>query len=174
MRPIDSDELVNGIKQQVCSKCLSISNGYGCKEVCRIAQWLRFIKKIPTIENEPIHYELRSILEEYGIESVVALKYIIEQYQKVICEITHGRLSKLTYPAEIVIDTEKDVNREYYEKEFEKYGEWITSQLAKPTKEWKCTACQGLIMLPVFTNDCYYDYCPNCGARMRGNKNATD
>ena len=47
-----------------------------------------------------------------------------------------------------------------------KHGEWITSQLGKPTKEWKCTACQGLIMLPVFVNNCYYDYCPNCGARM--------
>ena len=46
-------------------------------------------------------------------------------------------------------------------------GEWITSHPATPAKEWKCTACQGLVILPVWADHCYYNYCPNCGAKMR-------
>lgn len=45
-------------------------------------------------------------------------------------------------------------------------GEWIASQPVEISKEWKCTACQGLVLLPVWTDHCYYNYCPNCGAKM--------
>ena len=47
-----------------------------------------------------------------------------------------------------------------------RHGCWITSQPVDAAKEFKCMACGGLIELPVFAKRCYYDYCPNCGARM--------
>ena len=46
-------------------------------------------------------------------------------------------------------------------------GKWIPSHPTTPAKEWKCTACQGLVYLPVFANECYYKYCPNCGSKNR-------
>lgn len=52
-----------------------------------------------------------------------------------------------------------------------KHGCWITSHPVDVAKEFKCIVCGGLIELPVFAKHCYYDYCPNCGARMDGNIN---
>ena len=46
-------------------------------------------------------------------------------------------------------------------------GRWITSHPVDIAKEFKCTACGGLIELPVFAKKCYYDFCPNCNADMR-------
>lgn len=45
-------------------------------------------------------------------------------------------------------------------------GEWIADQPVKISKGWKCTACQGLVLLPVWSDHCYYNFCPNCGAKM--------
>lgn len=45
-------------------------------------------------------------------------------------------------------------------------GDWIASQPVKIAKEWKCTTCQGLVLLSVWTDHCYYNFCPNCGAKM--------
>lgn len=45
-------------------------------------------------------------LDDYGIDStnpVKSLQFVLAQYQKIICELTHGRLSKLTYYANDVI-----------------------------------------------------------------------
>lgn len=47
-------------------------------------------------------------------------------------------------------------------------GRWMTSHPVDIAKEFKCTACGGLVELPVFAKKCYYDFCPNCGARMDG------
>lgn len=49
-----------------------------------------------------------------------------------------------------------------------KHSYWITSHPVDVAKEFKCIVCGGLIELPVFTKHCYYNYCPNCGARMDG------
>lgn len=46
-------------------------------------------------------------------------------------------------------------------------GNWIPSHPTTPAKEFKCTACQGLVYLPVFANECYYNYCPSCGSKNR-------
>lgn len=44
-------------------------------------------------------------------------------------------------------------------------GMWVPLG-KKPTKEWVCTNCKGIVKLPVYADDCYYNYCPNCGAIM--------
>ena len=46
-------------------------------------------------------------------------------------------------------------------------GEWIPSHPVISAKQWKCTACQEIVDLPVFVNECYYNYCPNCGSKNR-------
>ena len=48
-------------------------------------------------------------------------------------------------------------------------GEWTRSELG-----YKCSACENIIphcfmpTISVLTKDAQYDFCPNCGADMRG------
>ena len=46
---------------------------------------------------------LESICEKYGL-TPKGVDYALQQYQTIICEITHGTLSKLTYSAKTVLD----------------------------------------------------------------------
>lgn len=51
------------------------------------------------------------VLDNYGIDStspVESLDFVLRQYQKIICESTGCRMSKLTYDADIVIATIND------------------------------------------------------------------
>ena len=54
-------------------------------------------------------------LENYGISAsdpLINLTYVLEQYQKIICELTHSRLSKLTYNATDVIALINDLQND--------------------------------------------------------------
>ena len=63
-------------------------------------------------------------------------------------------------------------NEKVSDVSIEHKGVWIASHPVETAKEWKCTACQNIVLLPEWTNQCYYKYCPNCGAKMNeGNKN---
>lgn len=115
---------------------------------------------MPTIETEPMIHKVLSILEDYELENIETLRYVIEQYQKLVCEITNGRLSKLTYPAETIISTTEDVYREYYENESVKHGQWKWVNNFPDNYNLKCSACGNV-------QDCgRWDFCPYCGARM--------
>lgn len=48
----------------------------------------------------------------------------------------------------------------------EKEGTWIGSKHGTPSKIFTCSECKGTVLLPVFAERCYYDYCPNCGTKM--------
>lgn len=52
-----------------------------------------------------------------------------------------------------------------------KHGNWITNDAYKPTKIFSCSECKGLIQLGHYAYKCYYNYCPNCGAKMDGGEN---
>mgnify|MGYP000773169299 CR=1 FL=1 len=47
-----------------------------------------------------------------------------------------------------------------------KHGDWL-----KPgndpidNKQWICSECKGLTETAYYCGHCYYNYCPNCGAR---------
>lgn len=57
----------------------------------------------------------------------------------------------------------------------EKEGTWIGSKYKSPSKIFTCSECKGTVVLPVFAERCYYDYCPNCGAKMKHEtKNKTE
>lgn len=58
-------------------------------------------------------------LENYGISSTDPLgnlTYVLQQYQKIICELTNSRLSKLTYNATDVISLINDLQTEDIEE----------------------------------------------------------
>lgn len=47
-----------------------------------------------------------------------------------------------------------------------RHGTWNPDVTGTPTKNWCCSECRGLVTVANFCNDCYYNYCPNCGAKM--------
>jgi hypothetical protein len=64
------------------------------------------------------HYinKVDKLLYDYGIKDISTLKYILDQYQKVIVNITNGRMSYLTYPAEAILSVASDIYNEDLEK----------------------------------------------------------
>ena len=50
---------------------------------------------------------LKQVAEKYGL-TPEGVDYALEQYQTVVCEITHGMLSKLTYNAQYVLQTAQE------------------------------------------------------------------
>ena len=60
--------------------------------------------------------EVVELLRDYGIKDISILKYILDQYQKVIVNITNGRMSYLTYPAETILSVASDIYNEDLEK----------------------------------------------------------
>ena len=70
-----------------------------------------------TILNE--YMAMCKTLEDYGISAndpFGNLTYVLEQYQKLICELTCSRLSKLTYNATDVIALINDLQNDDIEK----------------------------------------------------------
>ena len=49
----------------------------------------------------------------------------------------------------------------------EEEGTWTGSKHKSPSKIFTCSKCKGTVVLPVFAERCYYDFCPNCGAKMK-------
>ena len=53
-------------------------------------------------------------------------------------------------------------------------GEWLKFGLGRGTRILFCTNCERRIEVPLSQGDSNYDFCPNCGADMRGEKDETD
>ena len=51
-----------------------------------------------------------------------------------------------------------------------RHGHW-TPHGSPPENIWCCSECKALRETAHYCNKCYYDYCPNCGAKMRGEEN---
>ena len=51
-----------------------------------------------------------------------------------------------------------------------RHGRWIpiTNDDFGFASKFKCSYCNDIIRLSVAINECHYNYCPNCGARMDG------
>ena len=58
---------------------------------------------------------LDSVLEDYGFYDVETLRYVLNTFQKVVNEMSHGMLSKLTYEPEVYI-------KQFTEKFIENFG----------------------------------------------------
>lgn len=48
------------------------------------------------------------------------------------------------------------------------HAKWVTHNPKNPSKTFHCSNCLGVVEIPHYAYDCYYKYCPNCGARMGG------
>ena len=53
-------------------------------------------------------------------------------------------------------------------------GEWLKFGLGRGTRILFCTNCKRRIEVPLSQGDSNYNYCPNCGAKMRGADNEAD
>ena len=65
------------------------------------------------------------VLDAFGIDSTDpanSLRFVLNQYQKIICELTNGFFSKLTYDADVVIDKVVEECKKDFEAEL-KYDE---------------------------------------------------
>ena len=130
---------------------------------------LHMIGNQPTVEAEPVKQdtELSIILQDYGIKDTDALRYILDQYQKIIVDITGGQMSYLTYPAETVIACADDNYRKCHEESV-KHGRWINIKVSTTGESSaECSEC-GAIVHTTFTST--VNYCPNCGAKMKGER----
>ena len=47
-------------------------------------------------------------------------------------------------------------------------GEWLKFGLGRGTRILFCTNCERRIEVPLSQSDSNYNFCPNCGARMKG------
>jgi hypothetical protein len=118
--------------------------------------------------------KLEEIAENHGL-TPEGVDYALTQYQIVICEITHGIMSKLSYDAKDIISTAQErwcdtcdlKEREAVEP---KVSEWLED--SDPGQEygttWACWKCMHSIHKPYVWNpyDSGYKYCPHCGAEM--------
>ena len=136
-----------------------------------IRQWA---DKITGGEYQPVEQdtELSIILQDYGIKDTDTLRYILDQYQKIIVDITSGQMSYLTYPAEAVIACADDNYRKCYEESM-KHGEWIFHGRRDENGRniYRCSECN--FEVEVFPYNLiswrtHEKYCPGCGARMDG------
>lgn len=110
---------------------------------------------------------LKKLGDDYGL-TPEGVRHAIEAYQDIICEITGGRLSKLTYDADYVLEeTEK-----YYEQKYTNKAVWKgwTKSYYKGCDDddepiWgKCTyyICSNCGRRTVIADS----FCPSCGASM--------
>ena len=53
-------------------------------------------------------------------------------------------------------------------------GKWLKFGLGRGTRILFCTNCERRIEVPLSQGDSNYDFCPNCGARMKGEINETN
>lgn len=81
-----------------------------------------------------------------------------EEYKK----LHDGKLS-------LLIDTEPTADVRENVK-----GEWIEDNPREKSMMWRCSVCGRIAYYPTigerksYKKHCGYDYCPNCGADMRG------
>lgn len=107
----------------------------------------------------------RSVMLDFGLEtSITTLRFVLMQYQKIINELTHGELSKLTYEAD-------DVIAKIREREM-KHAKWIPCDYKTmshgfienlPDGGVCCSNCRRGFKKEVAE---FSTYCPECGAKL--------
>lgn len=101
---------------------------------------------------------LGKICEDHGL-TPEGVEFALTQYKKIICEITHGMLSKLTYEADHVLEVAQerwcetcDLKREPVKPE--------TYLVMGTFKFYRCPECK----MSLYTKG---NYCPNCGRELK-------
>lgn len=107
---------------------------------------------------------LKEVAENHGL-TPEGVDYALTQYQIVLCEITHGMLSKLSYDAKDVIRIAQDrwcdtcdLKEREEETNVKQFWSDIYSDYAN-----KCKC--GAMWIPLYGT--YSNYCPGCGKMVR-------
>ena len=50
------------------------------------------------------------------------------------------------------------------------HGRWVRMDAHKGMEQFKCSICLSECYVPTCMNEPMYDYCPNCGAKMDGER----
>lgn len=120
MKMISLDDII-----EYCNNERAAYKANNCGAACTALRRLAEFAKEYAIEAEPVKQdtELSIILQDYGIKDTDTLRYILDQYQKIIVDITGGQMSYLTYPAETVIACADDNYRKCHEESIN-HGAW--------------------------------------------------
>ena len=91
------------------------------------------------------YYNVCKVLDNYGLDSTnpaETLSFVLEQYQKIICELTGSFLSKLTYYADTVIAKVQDRQNDDIHEAVDDTVENLS--VAQNTVNSKCKSCKHL------------------------------
>lgn len=165
---ISREEVVKEIKSRIFDADDAWESGYNTA-MEGIMEW---IEHMPSADVQPVKQdtELSSILQDYGINDTDTLRYILDQSQKIIVDITGGQMSYLTYPAETVIACADDNYCKCYEESMN-HGRWelITQNKFTGTKTLRCTYCKNYFVVRDDTLNAGRgdaNFCPNCGCKQ--------
>ena len=109
------------------------------------------------------------VLDNFGLNSsdpVATLKFVLDQYQKIICEATNGKFSKLSYDANVILSCINDILNEAADAE-KNNGKWLvcTDNFHSniPLQYGKCSYCGHTESIGMVDR---IDYCPKCGTKL--------
>ncbi len=103
---------------------------------------------------------IEEIADRWGL-TPEGVDYALEQYVKVMCDITHGMLSKLTYDAEFVLQTAQERWCDTCElKEAQEPVKPETYLVMGTFKFYRCPECK----MSWYTKG---NYCLNCGRAVK-------
>lgn len=110
---------------------------------------------IVKLEHAAKENDLNKIIVDFGFDDKDGLVFALEQYQILVCELSHGNLSKLTYYADDLIK----VFREYEERKC------VLLPVDTTTRDsFYCSECHHVFNKNEFRY--IYNFCPCCGARF--------
>lgn len=136
------------------------------------------IKKMREVKEDLyLGRQTRKLLDDYGLFQLDTLRFVLDQHQTLVNELSGGRYSKLTTPARDILwkvrEELRNAKREA-KKEVEKAyhvgvrAKWDTIKSASGYfEEHKCSFC-GSPPIDYKDEEVLTDYCPDCGARMDG------
>lgn len=136
------------------------------------------IKKMREVQDSLyLGRQTRKLLDNYGLYTLDNLKFVLNQHQMLINELSGGKYSNLTTHANkilwIVKEELNDAKREA-KREVEKAyhvgvrAKWDTIKSTSGYyEEHKCSFC-GSPPMEYYDEEVLTDYCPDCGARMDG------
>lgn len=116
---------------------------------------------------------IERVASDYGLK-VDGVRFALEQYQTVICEITRSRMSKLSYFANDIIQLANEMMCEGCELQeaqepVEPYGQY---SVHTGTKYIVCGACEKPLCM---MKDNYRPkYCPECGRMVKWHANEAE
>ena len=91
------------------------------------------------------YHAICKVLDDYGLDNTnpaETLSFVLEQYQKIICELTGSMLSKLTYYADTVIAGVQDRQNDDIHEAVDDTIEDLS--VAQNTVNSKCKSCKHL------------------------------